>query len=258
MWIQLNLRESQSVIPVEDVVPPAPAIEPPPQTEGIPAQAEGVRTGLTPKKHRVTRVILGMTLFLTFWYLDTSALKFFTLSRDTYGIFWPRREWLLAHVIAGTLAILIGPLQFWPGLKEKYPMLHRGMGVLYVLSTGVGGVGAFYLAYHTDFSWMFSMGLSTMAAVWMICTGLATVAICRRMIPQHREWMIRSYVVTFGFVLLRLTTTILDMSDMGSVSDRFAVASWMSWSVPLLLTETILQGRKIFARSASQTPNEAA
>jgi predicted membrane protein DUF2306 len=260
MWIQLNLRDSQQAIPVEDaipavslkdVVPEAPATEPLPKTEGVP-------TGQTPKKRWVTRVILGTVLFMTLWYLDTSAMRFFNFSRDTYGIFWPRREWLLVHVIAGALAILIGPLQFWPGLKEKYPSLHRGMGVLYVMSAGVGGVAAFYLAFHTDFGWMFSMGLSAMAAAWMISTGLATVAIYRRMIPQHKEWMIRSYVVTFGFVLIRLTTSILDMSDVGSVSDRFAVASWISWSLPLLLTETVLQGRKIFARSDSRIPNETA
>ena len=260
MWIQLNIRGAQQAIPVEDVVPAVsvedipptvPVTEPAPKTEGVPIAQ-------TPKKHWVTRVILGTMLLTTLWYLDTSAMRFFNFSRDTYGIFWPRREWLLAHVIAGMLAILIGPLQFWPGLKEKYPLFHRGMGVLYVTSAGVGGVAAFYLAFHTDFGWMFSMGLSAMAAAWMISTGLATVAIYRRMIPQHKEWMIRSYVVTFGFVLIRLATGILDMNDGGSVSDRFAVASWISWSVPLLITEMVLQGRKIFARSDSGIPNETA
>jgi hypothetical protein len=250
MWIQLNLRDSQQAIPVaEDGVPVIPETEPLPKTEVVP-------TGKSPQKDRVTRVVLCTTLVFTLWYLDTTATRFFNFSRDTYGIFWPRREWLLAHVIAGTLAILIGPLQYWPGLRAKYPSLHRGMGILYVASTGVGGVAAFHLAFHTDFGWMFSMGLSTMAAAWMISTAMATVAICRRMIEQHREWMIRSYVVTFGFVFLRLTTSILDMIDVGSVSDRFVVASWISWSVPLLITETILQGRKIFARSVSRIANE--
>jgi len=249
MWIQLNVRDSEQAIQVEDVVPAVPEAEP--KTEGVPI-------GQSPKKHRVTRVILGATVLLTLWYLETSAMRFFNLSRDTYGIFWPRHEWLLAHVIAGTLAILIGPLQFWPGLKQKYPALHRGMGVLYVTSVAAGGLAAFYLAFHTDFSWIFSMGLSAMATAWIISTGMATVAIYRRMIPQHKEWMIRSYVVTFGFVLLRLTTGILDMSNVGSISDRFVLASWISWSVPLLITETLLQGRKVFARSVNAISDETA
>ena len=102
-------------------------------------------------------------MLMILWCLDTSALKFLNVSQETYGIFWPRRGWLYAHVVAGILAILIGPAQFWPGLKQNYPGLHRVMGVVYVASAGVGGVAAIYLAFHTDFGWMFSMGLGSMA-----------------------------------------------------------------------------------------------
>jgi len=235
MWEQLNLTETK-------VIPPA--VEPSPTTEGIP-------TDQAPAKHRETRAILGVALLVAFFYLDTSALKFLNVSQETYGIFWLRRNWLYAHVVAGILAILIGPVQFWPGMKETYPGLHRVMGICYVISAGVGGAAAFYLAFHTDFGWMFSMGLGSMATAWIISTGLATVAICRRMMQQHREWMVRSYVLTFGFVLLRVTTGILDIVNVGSIPERFIFSSWISWSVPLMITEVILQGRKVFAAQHS-------
>lgn len=235
MWEQLNLTETK-------VIPPA--VEPSPETAGVPKDQ-------TPAKHRETRVILGVAVLAIFFYLDTSGLKFLNMSQETYGIFWLRRNWLYAHVVAGILAILIGPVQFWPGMKQTYPGLHRVMGVCYVISAGVGGAAAFYLAFHTDFGWMFSMGLGSMATAWMISTGLATVAICRRMMQQHREWMVRSYVLTFGFVLLRVTTGILDIANVGSIPERFIFSSWISWSVPLMITEVILQGRKVFAAQHS-------
>jgi len=232
MWEQLNLHETKVI--------PAP-VEPPPK-------AEGVLENQTPAKHGETRLILGVAMLAILFYLETSALKFFRVSQETYGIFWLRRNWLYAHVLAGTLAILIGPVQFWPGVKQGYPGLHRVLGIFYVSSAGVGGAAAFYLAFHTDFGWMFSMGLGSMATAWMISTGMATVAIYRRMITQHREWMVRSYVLTFGFVLLRLTTGILDIINVGSISERFIFSSWISWAVPLMITETLLQGRKVFAK----------
>jgi hypothetical protein len=136
-------------------------------------------------------------------------------------------------------------------MKQTYPGLHRVMGICYVISAGVGGAAAFYLAFHTDFGWMFSMGLGSMATAWIISTGLATVAICRRMMQQHREWMVRSYVLTFGFVLLRVTTGILDIVNLGSIPERFIFSSWISWSVPLMITEVLLQGRKVFAAKPS-------
>lgn len=194
-----------------------------------------------------TRILLCASFMLTIWYLNTSALKYLTPSPETYGIFWGRYEWLFAHAVAGTVALLLGPLQFWPGLKQKRPMLHRSTGSLYVGSVGIGALAALYLAFHTDFGWMYAMGLTSMALAWIISTGLASVAIYRGLIPQHREWMIRSYVITFGFVTLRLVTDVLDSRGIGTIAERLALGSWVSWSVPLLITEALLQGRKVFA-----------
>jgi len=57
--------------------------------------------------------------------------------------------------------------------------------------------------------------------------------------------MIRSYVVTFAFVAFRVIVPTL--SAAGVASDRTAIAAWGCWAVPLLVTEVILQGRKILA-----------
>jgi uncharacterized membrane protein len=232
MWSELKIRETQRVLPF--VIDEAPSI------------TGDVLKGDTPKKNGINRAILGAMLLLILFYLDTSALRFLNVTEETYGIFWPRRGWLYVHVVAGISAILLGPVQFWPGLKQKYGELHRVIGVVYVASAEIGGVAAIYLAFHTDFGWMFSLGLGSMAVAWMISTSLATIAICRGMIDQHREWMIRSYVLTFGFVVLRITTGLLDVANIGSIPDRFAFSSWISWAVPLMITETVLQGRKVF------------
>ncbi len=62
---------------------------------------------------------------------------------------------------------------------------------------------------------------------------------------QHQEWMIRSYIVTFGFVTFRLLVGALQAADVGTLREQLAAASWFCWSVPLLCAEAILQGRKI-------------
>jgi len=241
MWPQLKLHETQEDLPSEMAETPSDiAGEQPLETADIPGDE-------TSRKHWQTRVILGAMLLMILFFLDTSALKFLNVTPETYGIFWPRRSWLYAHVVAGILAILIGPVQFWPELKQKYPDLHRVMGVVYVGSVETAGVAAIYLAFHTDFGWMFSFGLGSMAMAWMISTSLATIAVCRGMIEQHREWMVRSYVLTFGFVLLRVTTALLDLTNVGSIPERFIFASWASWAVPLMITEALLQGRKVLA-----------
>jgi Predicted membrane protein (DUF2306) len=269
MLIELKLLGKQKTIPGVDhkseesvLVSPEPPVEIPssltatqPETEARveekpaenPVARQDERFFLD--GHMGTRVLLLTSIVFSFWYLNTAALKYLTPSPDTYGIFWPRYPWLYAHAVAGTLALVLGPFQFWPGLKKSRPMLHRAMGTVYATSAGVGSLAAFYLAFHTDFGWMYAIGLTSMAMAWLISTGLATVAIYRRMIPQHREWMIRSYVVTFGFVVLRLVVDLLEMKNIGTVPERLIFASWVCWSVPLLITEALMQGRKVFART---------
>ncbi len=53
--------------------------------------------------------------------------------------------------------------------------------------------------------------------------------------------MIRSYVVTFAFVFVRLFEEVavyMGVSDFGDVEKAVV---WLSWAVPLLLTEPLLQ-----------------
>lgn len=64
-------------------------------------------------------------------------------------------------------------------------------------------------------------------------------------IPQHKEWMIRSYVVTFAFVLFRY----IEESTFASyliedVAQRAPTVIWISWAIPLLITEVVLQWNK--------------
>ena len=94
---------------------------------------------------------------------------------------------------------------------------------------------------------MFGAGLAGLGVAWLVTTGLAFVAIKKQLYDQHKEWMIRSYVVTFAFVTFRALQGTLSAANVGTLTEQLAVASWFCWAVPLLITEAILQGRKVFA-----------
>lgn len=126
--------------------------------------------------------------------------------------------------------------------------LHRLLGQVYLGSIALSSVAAFYLAFHTDNGWVFGAGLTGLGVAWITTSGLAYASIRRRMILQHKEWMIRSYVVTFAFVTFRILFTALEAAQVGTLFEQLAISSWFCWAVPLLITEAILQGRKIFAR----------
>jgi hypothetical protein len=69
----------------------------------------------------------------------------------------------------------------------------------------------------------------------------------RHLYEQHKEWMIRSYVVTTAFVTFRLFFELLRWTAIGTIVERLTAMAWLSWAIPLLVTEAVLQGRKILA-----------
>jgi hypothetical protein len=91
------------------------------------------------------------------------------------------------------------------------------------------------------------MALASLAVAWLTTTGLALLSIKRRMIAQHKEWMIRSYVVTFAFVNFRILGGIFQVTGVGTLIQQLEASAWFCWAVPLLITEVILQGRKILS-----------
>lgn len=157
-----------------------------------------------------------------------------------------REPWIIAHVVAGGTAILIGPFQIWMGLRRRALSVHRKLGYVYLGSIAVSSTAAFYLAATTLNGWMFGLGLGGLGLAWVVTTGLAYVAVLKNDYLQHQEWMIRSYVVTFGFVFFRMFVVGSSILEVGEIRERLTVASWICWSLPLLLAEAMIQGRKIF------------
>ena len=191
---------------------------------------------------------LGGVAAIALFFILVAAVPYLTLSQQRFGVYWPRRGWLLLHIAGGMVALLAGPVQLWLGLSRRQLAFHRTLGLVYAASVALSSVAAFYLAFHTDFGWVFGMGLSGLAVAWISTTGLALLAIRRRVIVQHQEWMIRSYVVTFAFVTFRAVEGALGAAGVGTAPERIAAMSWFCWAVPLLMTECLLQGRKILGR----------
>jgi len=194
-------------------------------------------------------ILLGLALIFALVFIVGFALPYLSWNPARFGPYWPKRGWLLMHICGGIVGILAGPVAIWLGIRRQRMAVHRALGFTYLASMGLSSLAALYLAIHTDVSWVFGMGLSGLAVAWFVTTGLAWMAIRRRLITQHQEWMIRSYVVTFGFVNFRWFAGVLQAAGVGALPDQLAAASWFCWSIPLLITEAVLQGQKI--RNAS-------
>jgi hypothetical protein len=197
--------------------------------------------------HRGTIATLSLAALVALVFFAVVALPYFLSPEYGADIYSRKRGWLLLHIGGGAVALLTGPVQLWLGLADRGMTWHRRMGIAYLTAVVASSIGAFYLAFHTDGGLLFGAGLVGLAIAWLTTSGMAFAAIKRSLIQQHREWMIRSYVVTFAFVIFRVIQPILQAQHIGTQFEQLALAAWACWSVPLLVTELILQGRKILA-----------
>jgi len=176
-------------------------------------------------------------------------------SPESYGRFWDTRDWLLVHIVGGSLALVAGPFQFSSGLRERFALVHRWNGRLYIAGILLAGAPAFYLAFFAP-ERSFGVALFVMSCAWWVATGLALRAILAGKVVVHQRWMMRSYVLTFAFVTFRWLGTLPVWEPFGV--HREAVAAWTSWVVPVLLLELIRQRRSVSPeRLTSQRRNAA-
>src|SRR5262245_2682716 len=164
--------------------------------------------------------------------------------QDFQFSYWPRRGWLLTHIAGGLIALLTGPVQLWLGLHNVKMEVHRKLGLVYIAGMVIGSIGAIGLALQTDGGLVFGSGLFFLAIAWITTTSLAYVAIRKGLIDQHREWTIRSYVVTFAFVTFRAGQVAMTGSGI-PLATAIGIMAWACWAVPLLATEAVIQGQKL-------------
>lgn len=189
---------------------------------------------------------LGLALLASIGFFAFFALPYLLFDAEVLARFEGRRVWIIVHVAAGSVALFTGPFQLWMGATGTAMALHRKLGMLYLLSIAISSLTAFYLAVTTQVTWMFGMGLGGLGCAWVVTTGMAFLAVRRHMYVQHKEWMIRSYVVTLGFVFFRMFVGVTSALEVGTLFERLTAASWFCWAFPLLITEAIIQGRKMF------------
>src|SRR6201997_1950391 len=153
------------------------------------------------------------------------------------------RHLLIPHTLSGLIALIAGPLQFSSRLRDL--KFHRVLGRLYVVSVFVGAFTGIALAAGRPGL----PGTSMQAAAWIVCTTAAFITARNRQIVQHRQWMARSYAVTFTFVSSRVLN--LWPRYWSHLGDSFAAVGVIAFTLAsLLVVDLGLNWRELTTRRA--------
>jgi len=203
---------------------------------------------LPTRPNRLHAVIWFLIISVSIYYIQAKCFRYFVFTPKNYheDFFWPRRNTLFIHIVSGIIATVVSPFQFISYIRNNYTRLHRIIGKTYIYSIVVSSITSFYLCATTPENIYYALGLTGFTAAWLFTAVMGVITVRKGLIEQHKAWMVRCFVVTIGFSISRLLEDILiHMNAGGTRVERLTVLSWVSWIVPLIITELVLQKIKI-------------
>ena len=109
------------------------------------------------------------------------------------------------HILPGMLFMLLGPWQFMPAIRTRYPLFHRVSGRIYIICGYIVGASALCMPFI-----MLPIGGVNEAAAsilfsifFLICLSKAWWHIMQQHISLHREWMIRAFAIGLAVSTVR-------------------------------------------------------
>jgi uncharacterized membrane protein len=190
----------------------------------------------------------AMLLGSIVYYVRRDALHYlFHYTPESFKAFWPDRILIRTHVVCAITMIFTGPFQFWTGLRMRYLTLHRWLGRIFLVSGTFVASSAMYLGLHPRTGGIvMGIGLSLNGLFWLAAAAMAYYAIRLRNVPQHKEWMIRTYVLAcngiVGDRILASIPILVRRIGIDAVNDS---SGWLLWAAPLMIAEVAIQMNRL-------------
>jgi hypothetical protein len=152
--------------------------------------------------------------------------------------------WLLTHIVGGVFALATGPFQFSRQLRIRHLTLHRWIGYVYLVAIALGSFAGFRIALESFGGVSAHFGFGMLAILWLITTAMAYRRILQRRIQSHREWMIRSFALTFAAVTLRLWIPLFVGGMRIDFLPAYQTISWLCWVPNLIVAELLVNNSR--------------
>ncbi|HWZ78207.1 MAG TPA: DUF2306 domain-containing protein [Candidatus Sulfotelmatobacter sp.] len=193
------------------------------------------------------KYLLFATIGLMLTYVIPHDESFLVHPKDpVWQHYEPFKWWLLPHGIAGTCALLLGPMQFSDRLRNRFRLLHRIVGRIYVAGVFVAAPLGFYIQYFQERMGdprSFSIAAAVDAALWMITTGIAMVFILKAKVQEHRKWMTRSFAVALVFLEGRVIGGLTGWENSDVHANETTV--WFCLAFSILSADLVLQWQQL-------------
>lgn len=202
-----------------------------------------------PSKKWIIPVMYGLACLFSFYvvlqYIVYKPSQAGAVSAKLGDPSFPYEVWKLffyPHIILGLIALLVGAYQLTPRSRRN-PKLHKKLGRVYGLSILLNVLAVPYIALYATGGRPSTIAFLVMDVLWLATTANGIRHILRRDAARHREWMLRSYAVTFLFVTFRILMLAMELTTHAPPSVVFPTCVYLSIALNLLFAEAYLRQR---------------
>jgi uncharacterized membrane protein len=164
----------------------------------------------------------------------------------------------LIHILPGALFMILGPLQFLPGVRRRYPRFHRLSGRVYIIAAYIIGLSALYMPFVVaPIGGLNEAAATTLFAIlFLVSLSKAWWYIMHRQVALHREWMIRAFSIGLAVGTIRPIVALFFIFSGLPPQIFFGTAFWIGFSLQLLAAEIwINYSREMSGKGRSVNPS---
>lgn len=209
-----------------------------------------LQTGISsPLKTFIAYLVLNVGTFLML-----QLVVAYTALDDNVGFLREKQAYLhlpvwkaafYVHVFTSILALTAGFTQFSSRIVTRHRWLHRALGRVYafnilLINFPAGLVMAVYANGHLPSKAAFLI----LDCLWFWFTLKAVLEARRGRIPQHRDYMVRSYALTLSALTLRTWKIILVNSTSLPLETIYMMDAWLGFVPNWLCAEWLIAQRK--------------
>lgn len=196
--------------------------------------------------------LVFLTLVHNVKFITTDMTLFDPEFREKYTTHW---HLVMTHGVCAMVALAIGPVQFVESWRKRWRGMHRVLGRVYIVAILLAAPTGFFMGLMAYGGVLSRSAFMVFSVLWFATALLGYSTARRRKFADHRVWMIRSYALTFGAVVLRVQLNLLQ--DAGFAFETvYPYMAWCSWVPAVLVGEGVV--RRLYRHLPQALPSAQA
>ena len=198
-------------------------------------------------------VLIAVSMFALYFVvlplLPAVHQYYFPQSTTTYATY---RVAILGHILFASVALAVGPVNLYNGLRRRHRRVHRRIGGIYAVAVSFAATFAIFMAFHAYAGtlpggrYIVTSGFVTLGSIWIatLYAAIRAIAVDHDR-DRHAYWMIINMSVTYSAVFFRGVNGALIAMDKFDL--LYPTLGWLGWLPSVALG--VLLARRHYARA---------